>query len=89
MEMHPKAYQPYAVVHEGRAIPYVQHRQIFSLNPCLIPARTLRMGWPAGNEAEFTMHCLADDKVFAFYGKREDAPRVEHVGVERGTGWKL
>ncbi len=92
MELHPRDYRPYHVI-EGHFLPrpvqYVEHERIFSLNPCLIPRRTLHMGWPDGNEAEMTHRCIEAGKRFAFYGSREDPPRVLHVGYQRGAGWKL
>lgn len=68
---------------------HVVHQRIFSLNPCLIPRRILDLGWPAGNEAEMTTNLVARGYRFAFLGHRSDPPRVEHVGAERGIGWRL
>lgn len=68
---------------------WVEHRRIFSLNPCLIPRRVFERGWPDGNEKQATAELVADGFRFAFYGKRDDAPRVVHVGVERAAGWRL
>lgn len=68
---------------------WVEHGRVFSLNPCLIPRRVLEMGWPDGNEAEFTQRCLDAGYRFAFLGSRHDAPLVEHVGMVRGEGWRL
>jgi hypothetical protein len=67
----------------------VEHKRIFSLNPCVIPRRVLDLGWPDGNEAEMTTNLVASGYRFAFYGKRDDPPRVIHVGAERGIGWRL
>ena len=72
-----------------RVVRWVEHERIFSLNPCLIPRRVLELGWPDGNEAEFTSMCLAAGYSFAFYGAKEDPPRVVHVGAERSAGWRL
>lgn len=68
---------------------WVEHRRIFSLNPCLIPRRVLELGWPDGNEAEFTQRCLDAGYSFGFLGARNDPPLVEHVGMVRGEGWRL
>jgi hypothetical protein len=65
------------------------HRQFFSLNPCLIPRDVLMLGWPDGNEAEFTRICVDRGYSFAIYGAKADPPLVEHVGHERGVGWRL
>jgi len=69
--------------------PCTEHGRIFSLNPCLIRRQVLELGWPDGNEAEFTRTCLVAGYSFAFYGARTDPPRVRHVGTERGKGWRL
>lgn len=76
------------------SIRWVEHTSLFSLNPCLIPKRTLQLGWPSGglgvgNEAGFTQRCADAGMRFAYYGKKDDPPRCEHVGQIRGTGWKL
>jgi hypothetical protein len=68
---------------------YVEHKRIFSLNPCVIPRRVLELGWPDGNEAGFTAICAEARLSFALYGAKADAPRVTHVGEVRGTGWRL
>lgn len=68
---------------------WTEHRKIFSLNPSLIPRHVLELGWPDGNEAEFTQRCLDVGHRFAFYGGKLDPPRVEHVGFHRSAGWRL
>lgn len=68
---------------------YVEHRRIFSLNPCLIPRDVIDLGWPAGNEAEFTRQLVEAGRTFAFWGRREDPPRCVHIGAHRSAGWKL
>jgi hypothetical protein len=83
IEQDPDAYTQW---HDGHRS-WVEHRKIFSLNPCLIPRHVLELGWPDGNEAEFTQTCLGKGYRFAFYGHRADPPRVMHHGV-RSQGWK-
>lgn len=73
----------------GRNIIWTEHSRIFSLNPCLIPRRVLELGWPDGNEAEFTQRCIDAGYRFAFYGARHAPPVVEHVGEVRAVGWRL
>lgn len=73
----------------GRNITWTEHARIFSLNPCLIPRRVLELGWPDGNEAEFTRRCLDAGYRFAFYGPKFAPPMVEHVGEHRSDGWRL
>jgi hypothetical protein len=68
---------------------WVEHTRIFSLNPCLIPRVVVDMGWPAGNEAEMTARLVADGWSFGFWGRRDDPPRVFHIGARRSAGWML
>lgn len=82
MEMHPDLY-----VSVG--MEWTEHRRIFSLNPCLIPARIIDMGWPDGNEAEMTERLLERSFCFGFWGKPSDPPRCLHIGAQRGQGWRL
>jgi hypothetical protein len=86
VELHPADYTECEV---GDFWRWTEHRRIFSLNPCLIPRSVLELGWPDGNEAEFTQRCLDNDLRFAFLGWRYDPPRVCHVGAVRGEGWRL
>lgn len=65
------------------------HRVCFSLNPCVIPATVLELGWPAGNEAEMTSRLVDLGYWFAVYGAKSDPHRVLHVGSERASGWRL
>ena len=65
---------------------WTEHRHIFSLNPCLIPRRTLERGWPQGNEREMTDLLIKDGWTFGVWNK---GPLVEHVGVVRGKQWQL
>lgn len=87
VEADPSAYEERAAM--GRNLRWTAHRKIFSLNPCLIPRHVLELGWPDGNEAEFTQRCLDAGFQFAFYGGKFDPPRVEHVGFHRSAGWRL
>lgn len=68
---------------------WVEHTRIFSLNPCLIPREVVDLGWPAGNEAEMTARLVTAGWSFGFWGRREDTPRVLHIGVQRSAAWKL
>jgi hypothetical protein len=81
IEMHPDLY--------SQQDTYVEHRRIFSLNPCLIPRAVVDLGWPAGNEAGFTEQLVEAGWSFGFWGQKTDPPRVLHVGVERSAGWTL
>lgn len=68
---------------------WASHNHIFSLNPCLIPRRIIELGWPAGNEAQMTQQLLEAGYLFGCWGTPHSPPLVQHVGVERGEGWKL
>lgn len=87
IEANPDAYVEHRAF--GRNVVWSEHWQIFSLNPCLIPRRVLELGWPDGNEAEFTKRCVDEGLHFAFYGAKADPPLVEHVGHQRAQGWRL
>lgn len=80
IEQHPDEY-----IDNGE---WIEHRRLFSLNPCLIPARIIAMGWPASNEAGMTQLLLDRSYCFGIWGKKSDPPRVEHIGWTRGEGWK-
>lgn len=79
IEQHPDDY----VDRDG----WVEHRRIFSLNPCLIPRAVIDLGWPASNEAGFTDQLVAAGWSFGFWGARADPPKVWHIGTERSEGW--
>lgn len=72
---------------------YVEHDTLFSLNPCLIPRRTLELDWPTGHpggaERSITEECQAAGMRFAYFGNIEDKPRCSHVGHQRAeSGWR-
>lgn len=82
IECHPDDY----VDHEG----FVEHRRIFSLNPCLIPRHIIDRGWPShGSEGDFTRGLVEQGYSFAFWGKRFDQPKIWHIGDQRSAGWLL
>lgn len=65
---------------------WIEHRACFTGNPCLIPARTFENDWPEGawSESRFGRLLFVDpDARGAYWGRRSDAPRVEHIGHER------
>jgi hypothetical protein len=65
---------------------WIEHRATFTGNPSLIPARTFVHDWPAGawSESRFGRQLFADpDARGAYWGRRGDPPRVEHIGHER------
>lgn len=74
---------------------HVIHDWLFSLNPCLIPAKILDYMWPSGpigvgNEAGFTRLLLDLNYRFGSWGPLQKTdPWAVHVGHERGAGWAL
>ena len=87
IETNPMAYTQ----HERHDLRWVEHSTLFSLNPCLIPRRTLELAWEpggAGAERAITDACLAAGMRFAYYGKVEDPARCEHVGHIRSPGYR-
>ena len=74
---------------------YTLHNFLFTLNPCLIPAAVLNMGWPSGplgvgNESGFTQKCLDSGMVFGSWGNPDDTHTyARHIGETRGPSWAL
>lgn len=65
---------------------WIEHRACFTGNPTLIPARTFTHDWPEGawSESRFGQLLFADpDARSAYWGRRSDPPRVEHIGHQR------
>lgn len=65
---------------------WIEHRACFTGNPSLIPRRTFERDWPEGawSESQFGRLLFADPNVRgAYWGRRSDPPRVEHIGHER------
>jgi hypothetical protein len=65
---------------------WIEHRACFTANPTLIPWRTFEHDWPSGawSESRFGRELFADpDARGAYWGRRSDPPRVEHIGHER------
>lgn len=65
---------------------WIEHRAVFTGNPSLIPARTFTRDWPEGawSESRFGRMLFADpDAHSAYWGRRDDPPRVEHIGHQR------
>jgi predicted nuclease of predicted toxin-antitoxin system len=65
---------------------WVEHRACFTGNPCLIPRRTFERDWPEGpwSESRFGAELFRDPHARgAYWGRRTDPPRVEHIGHQR------
>lgn len=68
---------------------WTEHRNLFSLNPCVIPRRIFEKGWDEGNEAGQSARLKARPLWFGVWGTVDDPPRCEHVGHLRAQGWRL
>jgi hypothetical protein len=70
---------------------WVEHRACFTGNPSVIPRRTLKQDWPAGawSESRFSRQVFRTPSARgAYWGRRSDPPRVEHIGHHRvGTDY--
>lgn len=65
---------------------WIEHRACFTGNPSLIPARTFECDWPEGawSESRFGQLLFTDRNTRgAYWGRRSDQPRVEHIGHQR------
>lgn len=70
---------------------WVEHRACFTGNPSVIPRRTFERDWPEGDwsESRFGRELFRDGRARgAYWGRRTDPPRVEHIGHHRaGTAY--
>jgi hypothetical protein len=65
---------------------WIEHRATFTGNPCLIPQRTFAHDWPEGawSESRFGQLLFTNPEARgAYWGRRSDPPRVEHIGHQR------
>ena len=89
VEQHPA---DYADADES-GILFLEHRRFFTTNPNLYRVELVRSTeWPAGEQSEgrYGIELLAEDPArrFAFIGRRDSGPAVEHIGTARvGTGY--
>ena len=90
VEMHPESYADHSYPDGGKGVVHwLEHKRIFSMNPCLYPVEITRDGYPSGNEAAFTQQMLSKGYVFGIWGERAEDPYCEHLGAVRGNGWRL
>lgn len=75
--------------HPVQHVGFLQHDLIFSLNPCLIPRHIMELGWDTDNEAGMTVRTKALGYTYGIWGRPGEEPYLEHIGHERGPGWKL
>jgi len=94
VEMHP---EQYADMSDGQRH-WLEHRLFYTTNPSLVPMSLVRRGWPdiPQSESRFTAHLLyrgtpyasGDQVRFGYWGHRDDAPWVHHIGESRvGHGY--
>lgn len=68
---------------------WVEHRRLFSFNPCLIPARTFAQEWGPVLESDVTATLnLNPCNRFAYWGRRDDPPLCHHIGAVRSAGYR-
>ncbi len=68
---------------------WVEHRRLFSFNPCLIPRSTFAREWGPILEADVTAVLnLSPLNQFAYWGKRDAPPLCTHIGAVRSAGYR-
>lgn len=72
--------------------PWLSHRNFFTTNPSLYRTSLCLRGWPdgGGSEGRFSIGLFADhpEVVCGFWGDRDSAPWVHHIGATRvGVGY--
>lgn len=97
IEMAPEAYSEHSLIQEGNNTPngvsqWCEHRRFFSTNPSIYRSSLCRLGWPdpPQSEARFSDYLFGLDPKFvsAYWGRKFDPPKVEHIGRFRvGIGY--
>jgi hypothetical protein len=87
MYQDPTSYEPY--IHDN--VKWLEHRNFFTLNPCLYPKWVFNLGWQVGwGEKEFSELLFSDPYAkCAYLGHMQDPPLVDHIGHYRGDGWRV
>jgi hypothetical protein len=87
IEQNPGDYEP----HEWNDHAWLEHRRFWTTNPSLFGRELTDIGWPVekASEGHLTRVLTAEPTTrFGYWGKRDDAPWVTHVGSERiGFGY--
>lgn len=88
MQQDPSAYIQYYSNHNP-SLTWLEHRKLFTLNPCVYPITITRPLWPkGGGEREFSDRVfLNEESRCAYLGSIEDEPMVTHIGSYRGENW--
>lgn len=81
VELHPDDYTDM----ETNGIAWALHRLFYSTNVNLMPYRITRLGWPnvEHSEGHFGAKLKENGYSFAYLGHKFDAPKVEHIGLQR------
>lgn len=88
MEAHPELYADMKLAKSN--LTWCEHRAFFTSNPSLIPWRVIVEGWPdvPGSEQAQLAAVLTRGMRCGYLGRKADAPRVTHIGLERaGHGY--
>ena len=94
MAMHPEAYTD---MFEG-GLDWLEHRLFWTTNPSLYRRSLCSLGWPIGARSETTFGArlmldgtpeVPGDQIrFGYWGRRDDPPAVQHIGMQRvGRGY--
>lgn len=83
VEMNPDSYEEKT---DGVNV-WCEHRNFFSLNPCVIPKRIIDLGWHDDNERGFASMIFEDPNIkCGLWGSKFDPPKVNHIGVIQNHG---
>jgi len=73
---------------EGRI--WTEHGRFFTTNPSLYPRHIIDKSYPQEEfcEGKFTIKLLEGGFRFAYLGKKDQKPKVEHIGGRTAGSWK-
>ncbi len=67
---------------------WVEHTKFFSFNPCIYPYTITQLGIESVTEGKLGDYLKQLQEVkFGIFGKKDDAPRVTHIGYKRADQW--
>jgi hypothetical protein len=91
VELHPDAYEDMETEVGEKTYQWLRHKLFFTTNPSLYRrSLILNNSWPGGDRSEgkFSIMMLEQGGEFGYWGRRSDAPWVEHIGMNRaGIGY--
>lgn len=81
IQLHPEDYTE----HERDGIYWTEHTRHFTTNPNLLRYEITRLGWiqDANSEGHMSFRLRDLGWSFAYFGKKDDTPRVGHIGYGR------